>query len=398
MADEKKIALFIDADNIPAKYGKLIIESLQKRGEIFIRRIYGNWEKNSLHGWNESILKFGLNAVQQMDFTVGKNATDMSLTIDAMEVLYQRQATIFAIVSGDSDFTPLAVKLRERGVYVVGLGKEQASNSFRSACNEFIDLNSLDSEKLNSQNSSDLNKVSSKISAEKKSVVRKISSTKKIPATKNISTNKKVAVKKFSAEKNSIAKKVPTAKKFSVAKKNFSTARKISVAEKKLSGEIKNLKVHSEKISATKKIDGLKVELGSKKNSALIAAEKNISTIKKPAPVTKIFSVPNNLQISSKKIPLSDRFVKCGQNGMRKPKKKLQQIHDVLHESAKFHADSKGFAPLNCAGHDLKQKNLGFGIKDFGYSLLHEFIGDFPDLYELIRTKSGGRSFRYRCL
>ena len=91
-------------------------------------------------------------------------------------------------------------------------------------------------------------------------------------------------------------------------------------------------------------------------------------------------------------------MMKCGQNGMRKPKKKLQQIHDVLHESAKVHADAKGFAPLNCAGHDLKQKNLGFGIKDFGYSLLHEFISDFPNLYELIRTKSGGRSFRYRCL
>ena len=146
MADEKKIALFIDADNIPAKYGKLIIESLQGRGEIFIRRIYGNWEKNSLHSWNECILKYGLNAVQQMDFTVGKNATDMSLTIDAMDVLYQKQAEIFAIVSGDSDFTPLAVKLRERGVYVIGLGKEQASASFRSACNEFVDLNSLDTE------------------------------------------------------------------------------------------------------------------------------------------------------------------------------------------------------------------------------------------------------------
>ena len=99
MADEKKIALFIDADNIPAKYGKLIIEALQSRGEIFIRRIYGNWEKNSLHTWNECILKYGLNAVQQMDFTVGKNATDMSLTIDAMDVLYQKQAEIFAIVS-----------------------------------------------------------------------------------------------------------------------------------------------------------------------------------------------------------------------------------------------------------------------------------------------------------
>ena len=331
MADEKKIALFIDADNIPAKYGKLIIESLQSRGEIFIRRIYGNWEKNSLHGWNEYILKYGLNAVQQMDFTVGKNATDMSLTIDAMDVLYQRQAEIFAIVSGDSDFTPLAVKLRERGVYVVGLGKEQASTSFRSACNEFVDLNSLDVEKnLNQQTES----------TEKKISAKKVPAIKKLPAAKKISASKKVLVQKKSSAKK-------------VAEKIFPQV---------------------------------------KENSKVELSPKN------PAPVSKIVSVSNTLPSVKKKISLSDRFVKCGQNGMRKPKKKLQQIHDVLRESAKAHSDAKGFAPLNCAGHDLKQKNLGFGIKDFGYSLLHEFISDFPEKYELMRTKSGGRSFRYRCL
>ena len=331
MADEKKIALFIDADNIPAKYGKLIIESLQSRGEIFIRRIYGNWEKNSLHGWNEYILKYGLNAVQQMDFTVGKNATDMSLTIDAMDVLHQRQAEIFAIVSGDSDFTPLAVKLRERGVYVVGLGKEQASTSFRSACNEFVDLNSLDVEKnLNQQTEP----------TEKKISAKKVPAVKKLPAAKKISAAKKVLVQKKSSAKK-------------VAEKIFPQV---------------------------------------KENSKVELSPKN------PAPVSKIVSVSNTLPNVKKKISLSDRFVKCGQNGMRKPKKKLQQIHDVLRESAKAHADAKGFAPLNCAGHDLKQKNLGFGIKDFGYSLLHEFISDFPEKYELMRTKSGGRSFRYRCL
>ncbi|MBR6012164.1 MAG: NYN domain-containing protein [Selenomonadaceae bacterium] len=291
MADSKKIALFIDADNIPAKYGKIIMETLQNRGEIFIRRVYGNWEKNSLHGWNECILNYGLLAVQQMDFTSGKNATDMSLTIDAMDVLYQRQAEIFAIVSDDSDFTPLAVKLRERGVYVVGLGKKnKASNSFRSACNEFIEMEVLEED---------------------------------------------------NAEKNTS----------------------------------ENLKTELEPVKA--------------------------------APVSKIISVPKSLPIPAekkspakkkspeKKMTLEQRFVWCGQNGLKNPKKKFQQVHDILHESARVHADSNGFAPLNYAGQDLKKKNLGFGIKNFGYSLLHEFIGDFPDLYELTRTK-GGKSFRYK--
>ena len=136
----KKIALFIDADNISAKFGKQIIETLESRGEIFIRRIYGNWEKISLHGWNECILNFSLRAVQQPDFATGKNATDMSLAIDAMDVLYGGKAEIFVLVSNDSDFTPLAIRLREGGMKIIGMGNSQASNSFRFACNEFIDL------------------------------------------------------------------------------------------------------------------------------------------------------------------------------------------------------------------------------------------------------------------
>ena len=290
MADEKKIALFIDADNISAKYGKLIIETLQKRGEIFIRRVYGNWEKNSLHNWNENILKYGLLAVQQMDFSSGKNATDMSLTIDAMDVLYQRQATIFAIVSDDSDFTPLAVKLRERGVYVLGLGKKgHASVSFRSACNEFIELDPL--------------------------------------------------------EENS--------------------------AEQKADEKIKTELIAPIKVAPVSKV---------------IQVQKTLLTqVAKKSPAKK--------KSPEKKMSLQERFIWCGQNGLKNPKKKFH--HDILHESARSHADANGFAPLNRAGHDIKQKNLGFGIKDFGYSLLHEFMSDFPNVYELIRTK-GGKSFRYK--
>ena len=136
----KKIALFIDADNISAKFGKQVIENLEKRGEIFIRRIYGNWEKNSLHGWNDCILNFSLRAVQQPDYAAGKNATDMSLAIDAMDVLYGGKAEIFALVSNDSDFTPLVIRLREGGIKIIGMGNAHASNSFRLACDEFVDL------------------------------------------------------------------------------------------------------------------------------------------------------------------------------------------------------------------------------------------------------------------
>ena len=239
----KKIALFIDADNISAKFGKQIIDTLESRGEIFIRRIYGNWEKISLHGWNECILNFSLRAIQQPDFAAGKNATDMSLTIDAMDVLYSGNANIFALVSNDSDFTPLVIRLREGGMNVIGMGNENASISFRNACNDFIGL------------------------------------------------------------------------------------------------------------------------------------DKIIEPITPAPPPVK--SPPPKVMTQSER------------------DKKLQQLHNILHEAAQAHGDAKGFFLLNAAGMEIKNKNLGFGVKDFGYGTLQEFMAAFPKLYEV--QKSGNIVY-YRCM
>lgn len=139
----RSIALFIDADNTSYKYGKCIMDVLQAEGNVFIRRIYGNWQKSLLHSWNDNILLYGMNAVQQMDFVVGKNASDMLITIDAMDILHQGMADTFAIASSDSDFTPLAMRLRESGIHVIGLGREQSSHVFQHVCNEFIYLDKL---------------------------------------------------------------------------------------------------------------------------------------------------------------------------------------------------------------------------------------------------------------
>ena len=105
---------------------------------------------------------------------------------------------------------------------------------------------------------------------------------------------------------------------------------------------------------------------------------------------------PEDLKKAEHERTLNERFIQCGQNGMRNPKKKMQQIHDVLRESARLHGDKDGFVPLTFVGQDLNKKKLGFTVKDFGYTSLNEFIGDFPDLYELTHTKP--RSFRYRCI
>ncbi len=267
----KKIALFIDADNISAKFGKQIIETLERRGEIFIRRIYGNWGKVSLHGWNECILNFSLRAVQQPDYAAGKNATDMSLTIDAMDVLYGGKTEIFALVSNDSDFTPLAIRLREGGMKVIGMGNAHASNSFRMACDEFIDLDA--------------------------------------PAKVEVPDEPK---------------------------------KKIHAPDKNPSVQL------------------------------------NLFAEEKIPPVT-----------SPKVISISERQLQNDND------KKVQAIHDILHEAAKLHGDDSGFALLNCAGMEIKSKNLDFTVRDLGYSTLQIFIEAFPKLYEVQKQSN---IVRYRCL
>ena len=267
----KKIALFIDADNISAKFGKQIIETLERHGEIFIRRIYGNWEKTSLRSWNDCILNFSLRAVQQPDYVAGKNATDMSLAIDAMDILYGGKAEIFALVSNDSDFTPLAIRLREGGMKIIGMGNANAANSFRLACDEFIDLDA--------------------------------------PAEVEIPTEPKK-------------------------------------------------KVSSEKVSP---------------------AQMNLFAVEKPSPAPVV---------NPKVISITDNKIQSERD------KKIQQIHNILHEAAEIHGDDLNFALLNCAGAELKSKNLGFSVRDLGYGTLQEFIAGFPKLYEI---QKAGTIVSYRC-
>ena len=114
--NENNIALLIDVDNVSAKYVKSIFEELNAFGTVSIRRIYGNWKKT--YGWNEDILlEYSIQPIQQFDYTKGKNATDMAMVIDAMDMLYSHNIDVFCIVTSDSDFTKLAMRLRESQAY-----------------------------------------------------------------------------------------------------------------------------------------------------------------------------------------------------------------------------------------------------------------------------------------
>jgi uncharacterized protein (TIGR00288 family) len=122
---QPRIALLIDADNAPAEMIDEILTELSTFGLINIRRAYGNWTKAGLHGWQSKLLEYAVRPMQQFDYSKGKNATDMAMTVDAMELLYTEKPDAFGIVSSDADFTPLVMHLRAKGAAVYGFGAEQ---------------------------------------------------------------------------------------------------------------------------------------------------------------------------------------------------------------------------------------------------------------------------------
>ena len=135
MNSENKIALIIDCDNAKADAIYGIMEELSKYGETNIRRAYGNWKGSN--PWEEVLHPFAIQPVQQFPYMRGKNATDLAKTTDAMEILFTENVDLFAIVSSDSDFTPLAMKLREKSKQVIGFGEEKTPQPFIDSCNTF---------------------------------------------------------------------------------------------------------------------------------------------------------------------------------------------------------------------------------------------------------------------
>jgi uncharacterized LabA/DUF88 family protein len=141
-----KLAVLIDADNAQAsKIGQLLAEVANKYGTAHVKRAYGDWTGTSLKGWKEPLLKFSIQPMQQFAYTVGKNATDAAMVIDAMDLLYTGRFDGFCIVSSDSDFTRLASRIRENGLVVYGFGERKTPKPFVTACDKFIYVENLSS-------------------------------------------------------------------------------------------------------------------------------------------------------------------------------------------------------------------------------------------------------------
>jgi len=143
---ERRLPLFavlIDADNIPAKYAEPILKEITSFGEPALRRVYGDWSSGRLKPWSEKVRSLGLIAYQETSNTTGKNASDIGLVIDAMDILHSGRFEGFVLVSSDSDFTRLAARIRENGLEVIGVGERKTPESLRNVCNRFIFLENI---------------------------------------------------------------------------------------------------------------------------------------------------------------------------------------------------------------------------------------------------------------
>jgi uncharacterized LabA/DUF88 family protein len=138
MMRERRIAILIDGDNAqPSLIGNMLAEA-SKYGLVIIRRIYGDWTTANMNGWKDTLQSFAIQPIQQFRYTIGKNATDSAMIIDAMDILYEGGVDGFCLVSSDSDYTRLATRIREKGFFVMGIGKKSTPRAFVNACDVFV--------------------------------------------------------------------------------------------------------------------------------------------------------------------------------------------------------------------------------------------------------------------
>lgn len=151
MDRQYKIALLIDAENVSKKYIKLIMDELGAYGTITYKRVYGNFETPSVSAWKNVLVEYGMTPVFQFNYTTGKNASDSVMVIDAMDILYSGKVDAFCLITSDSDFTRLAIRLREAGMFVIGMGEQKTPASLVASCETFKYLDLLYDEKQASE-------------------------------------------------------------------------------------------------------------------------------------------------------------------------------------------------------------------------------------------------------
>ena len=172
---EKKIALLIDCDNVSYKAIDGVLNELANYGVVNIRKAYGNWKSQHLTGWEETLHPFAITPIQQFAYTSGKNATDAAMIIDCMDLLYSRELDGFALMTSDSDFTPLVMRILSSGLKVYGFGEKKTPSPFINACSQFIFIeNLIEEESENPIEEKESHQIESTLKNEKKEIRNKL--------------------------------------------------------------------------------------------------------------------------------------------------------------------------------------------------------------------------------
>lgn len=187
--ENMRLAVLIDGDNAPRDCLKGIMEEIAIYGTPMIKRIYGDWASHGLSSWKTTLLENAVTPKQQFAYTTGKNATDSAMIIDAMDILYTGKTDGYVLVSSDSDFTPLAIRLRESGMYVIGIGEEKTPKAFVQACDKFIRVEVIRDKYKKPAKSA--GKSAAKSASSRKSTAKAADKPEKAPAAKT--TAKKAA-------------------------------------------------------------------------------------------------------------------------------------------------------------------------------------------------------------
>ncbi len=180
--ENMRLAVLIDGDNAPRDCLKGIMEEIAIYGTPMIKRIYGDWASHGLSSWKTTLLENAVTPKQQFAYTTGKNATDSAMIIDAMDILYTGKTDGYVLVSSDSDFTPLAIRLRESGMYVIGIGEEKTPKAFVQACDKFIRVEVIRDKYKKPAKSA--GKSAAKASTSRKTAAKSADKPEKAPAAK----------------------------------------------------------------------------------------------------------------------------------------------------------------------------------------------------------------------
>lgn len=180
--ENMRLAVLIDGDNAPRDCLKGIMEEIAIYGTPMIKRIYGDWASHGLSSWKTTLLENAVTPKQQFTYTTGKNATDSAMIIDAMDILYTGKTDGYVLVSSDSDFTPLAIRLRESGMYVIGIGEEKTPKAFVQACDKFIRVEVIRDKYKKPAKSA--GKSAAKSASARKSTAKAADKPEKAPATR----------------------------------------------------------------------------------------------------------------------------------------------------------------------------------------------------------------------